>query len=486
MRISPGRAAAAALLLAAAGSGCASTSPEGSQRDVVAMVERRIGQKVRFRRGGEEDAEVDRSIRSLLARELTVDGAVQVALLNNRMLHAEYEDLSVAQADLVQAGLLKNPSIDAGLLFHIGHGGAPNLHFGVEQDFLSLLFIPARRALAEAELERAKLRVGAAVMDVAADVRVAYFTLQGAQQVTAMRRTIAEATAAGAEIARQQNEAGTLSDLDTAVEQGLNEQVKLDLARSEAEIAEARERLNRLMGLWGVSTTWSIAEKLPEMPASDPPLDRVESLAVERRLELSAARQEVQAAAHALSIAKSGRFLGGAEVGGEAEREEGDWQAGPSVRLEIPIFDQGQAAIAGREAELRRSEHRLSALAVDIRSEAREARVRVVLARAVAEHYRKVLVPLRERIVALTQEQYDAMLLGVYQLLEAKRTEVDTYREYIEAVRDYWIAWVNLERVSGGKLTGAPSRARATAAPASKAPSPVSPATSTPHEHHHP
>jgi outer membrane protein, heavy metal efflux system len=447
------------LLVSVGGAGCASTSADGSLRDVAGVVEQRIGQKVRFRRGGAEDAEVDRAIQKLLARELTLDGAVQIGLLNNRMLQVDYEELSVAQADLVQAGLLKNPAIDAGLLFHLSHGGTPNLHFGVEQDFLSLLFIPAKKALAEAELERAKARVSASVLDLAAEVRSAYYTLQAAQQVSAMRRTIAEAAAAAADLAKRQNEAGTLSDLDLAIEQGLYEQVKLDLARGDAEILEARERMNRLLGLWGVGTSWKIAGRLPDMPASDPPLDHVESLAVRQRLEIAAARHDKQAAMHALSIAKSGRFLGGAAIGGEAEREDGEWLAGPSAQLELPIFDQGQAAVAGHEAEVRQSEHRLAALAIDIRSEAREARARVILARAVAEHYRKVLVPLRERIVMLTQEHYDAMLLGVYQLLEAKRSEVDTYREYIEAVRDYWIAWSNLERAVGGRLAGSPGRA---------------------------
>ena len=98
------------------------------------------------------------------------------------------------------------------------------------------------------------------------------------------------------------------------------------------------------------------------------------------------------------------------------------------------------------------------------------------------------MVPLRERFVALSQEQYDAMLIGVYQLLQAKQAELDTYREYIEAVRDYWIAWTELERAVGGRLAklasppAAPTVPATPAAPA--APSTNSTPTSSPHEHH--
>lgn len=82
-------------------------------------------------------------------------------------------------------------------------------------------------------------------------------------------------------------------------------------------------------------------------------------------------------------------------------------------------------------------------------------RARVLTARGVVEQYGKVVVPLRENIVRFSQEQYDAMLLGVYQLIAAKQSEFAAYREYIEALRDYWIARSDLERAVGGRI-GAP------------------------------
>ena len=37
------------------------------------------------------------------------------------------------------------------------------------------------------------------------------------------------------------------------------------------------------------------------------------------------------------------------------------------------------------------------------------------------------MIPLRERLVTLTQQQYDAMLVGTYQLLATKQNEVNAY-----------------------------------------------------------
>ncbi len=444
------RRALLVLAMAAPTVGC--VPKEAGFPDVARAVESRTGYKILWNRGGAADGEVATRVSALLAKPLGVDEAVQIALLGNRRLQGTYEDLMIAQADVVQAGLLRNPVLSGSLRFPLDQRGAPNIEVGVEQDFLDVLLIPARKRLASSAFEAAKLRVGSEVLRLAADVRVAYFTLQGAQQVASMRRTIAEAGSASVELAQRQHDAGNISDLDLAGEQALYEQIRLDLARSEGEILGAREHLIRLMGLFGEGVSFTLPDRLPDLPAADPSLDHLETLAITRRLDVAAAREEAQTSAHQLALASGGRWLVGG-VGADVERDvDGKRVVGPTARLELPIFDQKQALLARLEAELRQRQERLAALAIDARSEVREARGRVLATRAVAVHYRSVVIPLRERIVALSQQHYDAMLLGVYQLLMAKQSEVTSYREYIEAVRDYWIARAELARATGGKL----------------------------------
>jgi cobalt-zinc-cadmium efflux system outer membrane protein len=152
-------------------------------------------------------------------------------------------------------------------------------------------------------------------------------------------------------------------------------------------------------------------------------------------------------------VVKGTRVVGGLDLGANAHRDpDGPVTVGPSFDLELPIFDQKQAEVARLRAQLRAAQHRADGLAIAIRSEVRQKRARFLAARTTIEYYAKVLVPLRERIVTLSQEQYNAMLLGVYQLLTAKQNEIDSYREYIEAVRDYWIARAELERAIGTPL----------------------------------
>ncbi len=447
------RRLAFACTLVASLAGCA-VPREAGFPDVARTVEERTGYRIRWDQGGPADAAVAARVRELLGGELTVAAAVQIALLESPALQATYEELMVAQANLVQAGLLRNPSFAASLGFPLpAASGALGYGFGVELDFLDLLLIPARKRVAAAEFEAAKLRVGDEVLSLAHEVRVAYYTLLGAQQVAAMRSKVLEAAEASLELARRQHEAGNISDLDLAGEQGQAEQVRLDVARSEADILGARERLCRRMGLAGLEAGLTLAPTLAEPPAGEPPLAGLEALAVAQRLDVGAARHEVEARAAALAMATDHRFNGGATVGAGLDRDvEGHRVAGPSASLELPIFDAKQAVLATLEARLRQARKRLDARAVDARSEVREAWGRLAFTRATVERYRATVIPLRERIVALSQRHYDAMLLGVYQLLLAKQAEVDAYRCYVEAVRDYWIARSDLERALGGRL----------------------------------
>ncbi len=454
--------------------GCASTSAAPAFRDTAQRVAARTGLHIFWNQGGAADEAVAHRVRDLLDRDLSVDAAVQIALLNNKDLQAVYEDLSIAQADLVQAGLLQNPTLSGGVAVPVaGSGVQTGFDLGVAQDFLALFLMSARKKVAGAELEATELRVGDAVLRTTFDVQAAYYSLVAAGQTLAMRRTTLATGDAGVTLAEAQHAAGNISDLDLVNQRMLYEQLRTDVRRGEADVLTAREALTRLLGLWGLDAAFRVPAKLPDPAPADPALDHLEALAIGRRLDLAAAHERTQALAHAAAMAKNFRFLGSASAGVNFERSpEGYSAITPSASLELPIFDQKQAAIARLEALVRQAQARESALAVGIRSEVRAARGRLVAMRDLVGRYGTVVVPMREQAVSLSQEQYNAMLLGAYPLLAAKQNEIDAHRESIEALRDYWIARADLERAVGSAL---PSAGPAAPTPAAKPATTVEP-----------
>lgn len=446
----PTAALVAVVLLA----GCASTSAGPAFNEVAGSVEARSGHHMRWDQSTEEDKQATEAVDRLLAADLTVDGAVQVALLASPQVRGKLEELSIAQADLVQAGLLKNPVFGIGITAWEAEHISPNLFLSVEQDFLDILTMPMRKKVAKAELESTKLEVGDEVLKLAAEVRTAFYTAQAAAQVLALRRIVSESADTAAEIARRQHEAGNSSELTLGAELALASQARLDLSRAESDATVTREHVTKLMGLWGTRVNWKMAPRLPELPSAEVPLDSLETIAMQKRLDVGAARRESESLGYSLALAKTTRWFGAVSVNVTAGRLRNTNHVafGPSVMLEIPLFDQRQAAIAKLEAFKRQTDDNLRALAIDARSDVRAARARVLSSRAVVEQYTKVLVPTRENLVRLSQQQYDAMLLGVFQLIQAKQSELAAYRELIEAARDYWIARSDLERAVGTRL----------------------------------
>jgi len=364
--------------------GCGAVPREAGFDQVRTLVSAREEGRIHWNRGTPEDMEVSKSIDGLLAGELSAEGAVQAALLANPALQAEYETLGVSQAELVQAGLLRNPVLLAAAGFPDRPPSGVSLTFEAALDFLDILLIPARKRLAEDEFEKARLRVADRVLLTAAATRRAYYEALGARQVAGIRRLIAEASESSFELARRIHGAGNLSDLGLAREQSLLDHARISLAKGDAALGEKRERLNRLMGAWGGRTEWRLPGKLPDLPGEEIPFERLESLAIASRFDLAAARKELDMAARTLGITRQWRWLPAAGIGAAAERDsDGQWTAGPSLSLGLPLFDQGQAGIAREEALLRKEIARVTALAVDIRSEVRELRDRMI-------HYRRL------------------------------------------------------------------------------------------------
>jgi cobalt-zinc-cadmium efflux system outer membrane protein len=441
--------------------GCTSSkhSSDAGFADVRKSLADRGVSQVEWDTGSADDARASGAVHALLSRgEMTADDAVQVALLNNRRLQATFEDLGVAQADLVQAGLLRNPVFSADFKFAEG-GGGTKVELAVAQEFLDVLQVPLRKRVAAQNFEATKTRVSAAVLDLAGEVRRAFFVHQAARQTLDMRRGVAEATAASFDFARRLRDAGNITALQLARERALDEQSKLDLAAAEADVRATRERLNSLMGLWGADTNWTLASRLPDVPEKEVDTESIEPRAVERSLDLAAARAELDAAADALGIRKSMAIFGGGDVelGAAAEREaEGGWEVGPAVSVPLPLFDTGSAAVSRAQAELRRARQNYTATAVEVRAAARAARDRLLAARATAERYRTTILPLRHSIVEQTQAENNAMLVGTFDVLRAKQDEIEAGAAYVSALRDYWLARVQFEQVMNGRMASSP------------------------------
>jgi len=439
-----------AVLLAAL-TGCASFSPDGGFGVVQQLTAERLGTPVQLawaRQPGDLDP-IGRRVDELLARPLGMDDAVQLALLNNRGLQAAYARLGITEAELVQAGRLPNPGIRFG---RMTQGDEVELERGLHVNLARLLALPLVQRVEARRLDQVRSAVAMQVLSLAADTRKAWVLAVAAEESVRYSRQVMQAAEAGAELARRMAQVGNFNKLQQAREQGFYADAALNLARAEQQQRAARERLTRLLGLWGDQTGFRLPERLPDLPSQPRELPDIERIALSQRLDVAAARSGAEATAHNLGLTRTTRFVNVLELGlVRNSSNEAPTQKGWEIGLELPLFDWGDARVARAEGLYMQALHQAAETAINARSQVRQAYGAYRSAWDIARHQRDEIVPLRARIAEENLLRYNGMLIGVFELLADARAQIASVNAAIDALRDFWIAQSDLDMALVGQ-----------------------------------
>lgn len=401
------------------------------------------------------DVESSEDARHLLAQPLNADAAVRIALLNNRELRATLREMGIARGRLVTATTLANPVVEAELLPERNS----QLELRVEYDISSLLLAPMRSRAYQPDVDAARYRAARAVVELGYRVRAAFYRLQSALQRLRIAERSLDAAAAARDAARAMHEAGNIPELDLVTQEAAYERGRIAVARFELEAATERERVQRLLGTHGRDSAWTVAGELDAVPDSPAPHENVEGHAIEASLELMETKQRLEGLARRAGVSRAQGWLPDIAVDAHALQgnpsstappAEREWRFGAGVAVRVPIFDRRQGDVAVLTAEFDALLERYYGAAVDIRSAAREASNRVDSSYARARQYQTVIVPAQARVTQQTLLQYNAMQAGIYQLLDARREELNAELELVETRREYWTAVAELAAIAAG------------------------------------
>jgi outer membrane protein TolC len=434
-------------------SGCAAFSPDGGMSDVANLTHQAIRKDVAFVRSAESADAVDDAVRRLLTRTLSADAAVQIALLNNKGLQAAYNELALAETDLVQESLPPNPVFSVS---RIAGNGASEIERQIVGDILALATLPFRSDIARDRFRQAQLRAALATLRLAAEVRRTYVRTVAANEMVALL-TDAKATAEStAQLAVKLGETGSVNKLDQAREQVFYAETTADLATARQAATSSRERLARLMGLWDGGLDFKLPGRLPPLPRRPLALPSIEVDAVAHRIDLQIARLELAALAKSLSLTEATRFVTLLDLAGIGRRTQ-DPEGAPfrergfDVQFQIPIFDGGEVRVRQAVETYNLAFNRLTEKAVNVRSEARDAYRVYRSTYDIASHYQREILPLRKIITEEMQLRFSSMQVDIFALLTEARQRLASLRGAIDARRRFFHAQSELQTaVNGG------------------------------------
>ena len=400
----------------------------------------------------------------LLAAPLTAQNAIKLTLRENQDIAAELQNIGIKEANLWQAGLLKNPIIELSTLF-AEHASSANLTAALLTSLTDLWQKPLQQDIASHDLEIEKHRIAAVLIGKAAATHQAHLTHQHAREQKQAAATALQIAQAREKLTSELFKAGNITKLEhnkTITKTHLA--VKNHLL-AKAHVKETRAQLNAAMGLDGENAAqWRMARgnnRLPPLPLAE---KQAEIQALTNNLGLAIAKQNLLkfAAQHQLQRQKS--IIPDLDIGLEFERSDGEKEIGPLAELTIPIFDHGQAKRLKAEHQLKQLEAKLIAhmrkVALKARTLTRKRRDQNKLLR----HDKHNIIPSAKRVEQGALQHYNAMQQGAEKLLAAKQQSLELQQDHNARRYQSWLTHIELKALLAGHLIKEPQTLKAQAA----------------------
>jgi len=444
-------------------SGCASFSPDGGMSVVATVASETINKDVVSIRTVDDAERARSAVQALLRRSLTVDTAVQIALLNNRGLQAAYNELALAEAEFVEESLPPNPTF---AISRITGNGGYEIERQVVGDILALATLPFRSEIARQRFQKAQLRAALETLRLAAEVRRTYYRAVATNELVGLLTDAKSTAESTAQLALKLGETGSLNKLDQAREHVFYAETTADLATLRQHATTLRERLIRLLGLWDGDLGFRLPQKLPALPRRPLSLPGIEVNAVAHRIDLQIARIELEALAKSLKLTEATRFVTLLDVAGidkKTQEPEGVpfRERGFDIQFQIPIFDGGEVRVRQAVETYNQAFNRLTEKAVNVRSEARDAFRVYRSTYDIAGHYQREVLPLRKIISDEMQLRFSSMQVDVFALLKEMKQRIAALRVAIHAKLDFWLAQSEFQTaINGGGRSEAQEETR--------------------------
>lgn len=464
--------------------GCIAVNPESDYTRARQTIMETTGSGSVFE--PEDASAVEAAVDERMKGGITLDEAVEICLLNNPSLQAAFLNVGIARADLVQSGLLSNPTLALSIAFPEG-GGRSNIQATFAQSIVELWQIPVRKRAASRALDASILDLARQAAQTAIDTKSAYLSAIAAEQILVIAQENLQLAQQLLEAAEDRQKAGAVGELDVNLVRGTLYSAELETQRARLDSSTARRRLATLLGLTADAQRLVLSSALsPESPLRFDG-SRITELALAHRLDIQAARKETEATRARLALEyrkifpdvaigaylerTERRALPGRNIAADTARasvaagsltapeiqsrgqrdmernQEIDAIFGPAFNLTLPIFDQNQAQIARARYSYEQSLRQLDALERSVVQEVSQGVDQAETARKVAEYFRVKLLPQAQSNLDLSRESYKAGRASLIVLLDAQRVLLSTRRDAIASQRDSAIAVAELERL---------------------------------------
>lgn len=392
------------------------------------------------------------SVEALLCEDINEYSAVEIAILNNPALQAEYERIGIASAQYKQAGLFKNPFFMFNYQFSLSDKETDQMNFDFPINFLEILLIPLKKRAAQREIDVIKNEILAKIIETTAKTKIAFHNLQVNYEILELKKKICYSKQLAYEGAIKLRLAGNITELKLSEKHSAYEQAKLEVAKKEIILLDSKEIINNLLGLWGKDIHWNYCKKMPTISENEQKHCEIETIAIKSNLLLKSSFNAMKAKAASLKIDTTKLTFNSFLFGASGQYDENIWFIGPQFSLGLPIFDVGKVHSIKSRAEISYLWKKFISQAITIRAVARKTQFNYSNAYQQASIVKNTLIPLSEKILEETILQHNAMQLGVFAVLAAKESELSQKILFLEKEKEFYTQKIYIKALMEGKI----------------------------------
>jgi len=434
-----GALAAATLVLA----GCASVSIDQAVQETNETAKGFTQGQLELSRTDEQRQARSKLTEQLLAKPLTMNDAVQLALANSPAVQALLAQSWSDLASATQAGRIANPVFT---FERSRFNGELELQRLLSFGLLELLTLPQRQIISRSQVAQAKVQLSANVVEQVTQVRHSWVRAVAAQQTLAYAEQVSGSAQASAELARRMQQVGNITTLQRARQHAFYADAAARLASAQHAATAAREELVRQLGLTDAQAAQlKLPTRLPELPNEPRQPGDVSAIAMQQRLDVGLARHQLDVVgkSQGLNLLDS---LTDVELGVRRDtvfdNDAGTKAArrGYELAIRLPIFDWGSAKRDRMSAQVLGAANRYDSVVRSASSQLRESYSAYRTAYDLARHFRDEIVPLGKTIADENVLRYSGMLIGVFELLADSRDQIARVMAAINAQQQFWLA----------------------------------------------
>jgi cobalt-zinc-cadmium efflux system outer membrane protein len=404
--------------------------------------------KIYWNRSDDLIAQVE--VKDLLKSKLSEKAALQIAILNNPSLQAEYERIGLASANYAQAHQLQNPLFLFNYEFSTSSSISEQINFSFVESILQMLLIPLKKEAAKKEIEIVKSEILEKIIKITAKTQIAFHNLQVNYQILKLRKKICNFKTLAYQEAVKLRETENISELKLTSKKRKLEEEKLNLQEAKNTYQISKEYLNNLLGLWGGELNWKFEKSFPQIPLESLSKEEVENQAITNSLSLKAAFALMKKRAAELKIDKANIMYQDIAVGIVGNYQDGVWFPGPQFNLNVPIFDIGVVYSHKAKSEISYLWKSFIAKTVNIRSFARKVHLSYLYAYQQANLIKNSLIPISEKILKETKMQNSQAEEGLFALYSAKESKLSQKALYLEKEKEFFKQKIIIDALSSG------------------------------------